>query len=975
MKLERALVKGFGKLKGLEINFSPNMTLIFGENASGKTTLQRFIIAAIYGFPRKGKKIHPEQPHYLPWHGGSYGGSLRISFQDGSALEVSRDFSRGTGEGKVTDLRSGKELKPDTLLKKLGLDRKGFEAACVVRQMEIREVVESKEAREALRSALERLAGGPDATAGEAMNRLKKALKKVGEKDGHYNTERGRAWQERERCGEELKHAEEIHSSLEEILSQLAEVNREIKSAEERVCKARRDFLLAKERDLENKLEELGRMEEELQQAKEEKEKWKEFSEFPEERERELDNALVRRDEARKVVGKMGEEKRRSEEEWREAEEKLEQLKVVEDVLGTDPEKTLADAESRWKGALRAFKEAEREKEEAEEKENGLHKELKEVKAEVEKLRFVAELGPEPKVKLAGIKARWDQARERLKRAKEETEKEKQQIEELKREVRNLQKAARKRLIAGVISLFLGVSGTGIGLLGPKWFFSLSLLIALGGAFLVLGRKRLLRCKELLDEANRKEAEMKAKVREAEEELSRVEDDALRSLKAVGAIEEEEGEIREKHFEQAMDLISKWEEMQGKLTSLEERLREVREELSKARGEWELAKERLEEEEGRAKALLEGIGVLEKGKPPSPEAFEKARGKVEEWRRAKEKEEKKKALYEEACKKLNEARESLERAEADIQRILRDVGVESPEEFKLRANGRRKFEKWSREAEDLEGRIKALLSGRRKEDLKRELEVTRREREKLEGSKPELAGTPVPDKPLEELEREAKKAEDKVIELREKRKQLEGRLEELQDGPNLAEAKAKFEEAKERYREVKDFSEELKEALKALEEAADRFGSRWAERLSEEVNPLAKRILKGTYEEVKLLGDLSVKVRPTGQTNLMDPGILSTGEREQLFLLLRACAAKEMSRHGENLTLILDEPFAQVDENRRSEMWDFLLELSKTIQVIVFTCHKNHFEEAIAAAKEKRLCFERKREGEFEIASINWLAN
>ena len=66
MRLERASVKGFGRLRGVEVEFSPNMTVIWGENASGKTTLQRFLVAVIYGFPRKGGRPHPEQMLYKP---------------------------------------------------------------------------------------------------------------------------------------------------------------------------------------------------------------------------------------------------------------------------------------------------------------------------------------------------------------------------------------------------------------------------------------------------------------------------------------------------------------------------------------------------------------------------------------------------------------------------------------------------------------------------------------------------------------------------------------------------------------------------------------------------------------------------------------------------------------------------------------------------------------------------------------------
>ena len=50
MKLKRLEINGFGKLVKQVYEFSPGLNLIYGRNEGGKSTLQRSILAALYGF-------------------------------------------------------------------------------------------------------------------------------------------------------------------------------------------------------------------------------------------------------------------------------------------------------------------------------------------------------------------------------------------------------------------------------------------------------------------------------------------------------------------------------------------------------------------------------------------------------------------------------------------------------------------------------------------------------------------------------------------------------------------------------------------------------------------------------------------------------------------------------------------------------------------------------------------------------------
>lgn len=93
MKLLRCHVDNFGKLSNYDYTFVDGLNVIQEHNGFGKSTLAAFIKAMFYGFPRTGKRsiTENERKKYLPWQGGSYGGSLDFEF-GGISYRVRRTF-------------------------------------------------------------------------------------------------------------------------------------------------------------------------------------------------------------------------------------------------------------------------------------------------------------------------------------------------------------------------------------------------------------------------------------------------------------------------------------------------------------------------------------------------------------------------------------------------------------------------------------------------------------------------------------------------------------------------------------------------------------------------------------------------------------------------------------------------------------------------------------------------------------------
>ena len=66
---------------------------------------------------------------------------------------------------------------------------------------------------------------------------------------------------------------------------------------------------------------------------------------------------------------------------------------------------------------------------------------------------------------------------------------------------------------------------------------------------------------------------------------------------------------------------------------------------------------------------------------------------------------------------------------------------------------------------------------------------------------------------------------------------------------------------------------------------------------------------------------------------------LSSGTKEQLYFAVRLGLIRELSKHQESLPVVMDDIFANFDPDRALAAMDAVLELARTHQVLVFTCH------------------------------------
>ncbi|MDW0111047.1 ATP-binding protein [Sporosarcina aquimarina] len=96
MKIERLVIYGFGRHSNVTIELVDGITVFYGKNEAGKTTIYQFILQVLFGFPPKNN----QQLRYEPKSGSHYGGKVILSDERSGVVEVER--IRGKSAGDVT---------------------------------------------------------------------------------------------------------------------------------------------------------------------------------------------------------------------------------------------------------------------------------------------------------------------------------------------------------------------------------------------------------------------------------------------------------------------------------------------------------------------------------------------------------------------------------------------------------------------------------------------------------------------------------------------------------------------------------------------------------------------------------------------------------------------------------------------------------------------------------------------------------
>ena len=187
MRIQRIELDGFGRLERISQELAAGLHVFYGPNEAGKSTLQRAILALLYGFyetdrVRQSEKAIQERDE--PWSGAPYRGRLEYELADGRRFRVDRDFSNTDVATRVHDLSAGgRDVTDDygrgrhgnlrLAIEHLGMPKAVFEACAFVSQDE---VVNIQDRADDIGDTIIRLAdsAGRDVSAQDALDRLDK---------------------------------------------------------------------------------------------------------------------------------------------------------------------------------------------------------------------------------------------------------------------------------------------------------------------------------------------------------------------------------------------------------------------------------------------------------------------------------------------------------------------------------------------------------------------------------------------------------------------------------------------------------------------------------------------------------------------------------------------------------------------------------------------------------------------------------
>lgn len=188
-------------------------------------------------------------------------------------------------------------------------------------------------------------------------------------------------------------------------------------------------------------------------------------------------------------------------------------------------------------------------------------------------------------------------------------------------------------------------------------------------------------------------------------------------------------------------------------------------------------------------------------------------------------------------------------------------------------------------------------------------------------------------------ERECTHIKEEIEKLKETRQNLKYKLEVLRAEENIEIAEENINNGRMGLTPLAKRYASLRAAEYILKKFQSNFMEKTKDSLLKGASEYIYEITKGEYTDILAPEDLASlefkTILEDGSTH-NTPQVLSRATKEQLFLAIRLSRIKEMHP---TLPLILDDSFVNFDEKHTIQVVKILLELSKTNQIFITTCH------------------------------------
>jgi uncharacterized protein YhaN len=941
--LSRGYILGFGKLRDLSLDFHDGLNVVFAGNEGGKSTLQRFLIAMLYGQLRSDLKVQrrldPWVEFYSPWQISEYGGILWCRLADGRQLEVHRSFGKeetrieirsSAGEditGHYEQQRNGEVLFARS---HFGMPKELFESVGVIRENRVAEIP----GYETIRDRIANLAqsGDEELSIRRSLAELQEALDAIGTERAPTKPYK-QALDRISALRAEQKDLEERRAQFQEWVEYRNRLAVEISGLERELSKAQATLLATRRRDMSARVHSLEEVDGHLGSLKTEIESLGARADFPSEKLDELNRLVGARESLARHLAEIRSDKEEALARLAQAESERRELEAYSSPAATQE----ADKVTEW---FVSYLNVSLQK-------DGIQKTLVRLQEDIGSLE--RRLG-ETSAALRDPETDW----QRLAREAAENEQFASQQcaalgEKISQEKSGLSAAVRRTrrrraLAAGLLLLGAGLAGTPIFFGTPSYDrLPFSPPAAIGAcAGLVASAVILFFAASRSAEAV---AETRKMVSRLEAEHKSIRDEGGAKRKKLNEVVAESG------FENLDDFLTaakRVEQERQKLSDLRSRLLEA-----------DRQRERLQTQSGELFQLLrEALGQA--GLVCSPGNLKYQidifRSNLRRFRELD-------ARYNQCAQRAaaltsqdKELTEEFDRTGLLIHSILNQAGVDTPEQFREECRKRQKLLELLEKEASRRREFHRLSEGRtlaQWKDRLRELveqpdppgvdEGLERAAEGPEDVAPYLPYLPT----IEEAEEKERRVMSRLSDAREEYARTVERVgQAFRDFRSPSEIEEDLATAESNFRRLETNRLALSAAIHMILNLSRQQQEVLAPQLNAAVEQRFLRLCGGRYSEVKIDPDFQVWIRESHTGRLHPAEHLSRGTQDQLYFALRFGILDLVCSESEPCPSLLDEPFAAYDRPRLSEAFRILEEESGRRQMILFTCREDVLEHA-----------------------------
>ncbi|MDA8442258.1 MAG: AAA family ATPase [Peptococcaceae bacterium] len=911
MKIDRLQLDGFGKFSEKILELGPGFNVIFGENESGKSTLQNFLRGMLFGLKKPGARRSYDEllQRYRPWQGSTYGGAIEYSLGD-RRFRVERNFAPEDEKVRVLDGDTWQDITAEFPMDKrkevlfaqtqLGISQIIFDNTVCVRQLRS----ENSEGLAAeINAKLVNLgsSGEEDISIHTATQILDAKLREIGLTERSAHTTLGKVTARVEALEQSRLDIIRVYEEVRAAETAQRKCQLELESMEESHKQLRLAIIAAEAMEIRTKLSKIDEYDSKIAELRHTLDVGASLRSFPL---AQKDNLLVALEKVKVTRQKLYEVENRAEEMTQRVAAQEHRASLCDAYAVFDQE----SAQSAEAGFTR-MEALDQARYELEHKRLTLWHKQSELEADCSFFAGCAGLGIQGEVEFNQLEA--DISEQKLKAIPLESDR-------LRNQEKNLAHKVKLYSILAWLSLGLGL---GLGaMLGQLVAWSLGLLAIPGCALFVFlwltvreNKRKLLELRQKIAENARLLSQIKADIAQKGELLNTM-------LKQVGA--ENSKELHEKMRQWVIwdhnrqNVANDMADTEKNLTELQER--------SHA------------EADALAVNFFVPVGIDASEREITRADLVHFVSGLNNYLQVKAELEVLVARQQELERERDLANSAAKTAQRSVENILTKAGVESPSEFMADWEQAQRVADAQKSWQALNLTRKEMIGETSSEELEARLQRCNFELE---------AANWHPSQPLSdklELTRQLEGIADSIQMIKESIANLQGIMEtKLAGVSNLAEVEVLLLAAWQEKERVLQRRKALELARQTIVEVSHQVQRDFAPLVNKHMAQTMQTITAGRYTISKIDHEMTIKVEVPEVGEVKDLANLSLGTVDQFYFALRLALVDLM---GIQFPLLLDEPFSQYDDTRLAAVLRILLLLAQQRQIVVFTCHTREME-------------------------------